>query len=508
MRRREFLGVAGAAAAMCPRFSGNRRTTGGGSMVFSSLTFVCVFLPAVLACYFFFPRSFRNGVLVAASLVFYLWGGKIAVVLVILSIATNFVLGQAIAQAKDAKRYRLIAWSVAGNLLVLIVFKYTNFLVDNINSLLDAVGSWRLPAVNVALPLGISFFTFHIISYLVDIYRGIAQAQRSPVAFALYIINFPQLIAGPIIRYRPFAPQLENRTVSFSDVDAGVARFAAGLAKKLLIANPIGAITDRFFEITPSELPIWAVWFAAICFGLQIYFDFSGYTDMAIGMARMFGFRFPENFNYPYASTSMQDFWRRWHMSLTAWFRDYVYIPLGGNRDGAWATTRNLWSVFLLCGLWHGASWTFVAWGMWHGLFLSFERLAIVRQALSTLPAVLKNAYVLLVVGVGWIFFRSPTLDGALGMISRMFGLRAAAHTTLPEFSLVGEPAVALVILAACFALPVWPYVRDRTAALVARSGALVTYDVTRAIVVGVMTLLCLATMAIDQNHPFIYFQF
>jgi alginate O-acetyltransferase complex protein AlgI len=477
-------------------------------MVFSNLTFVCLFLPIVLAAYFTAPQAARNAVLVVASIVFYVWGGRIAIVLVAVSVSVNFALGQAIADAEPIRRHRLISWSIAGNLLVLIVFKYTNFILDNINSVLDSLWSLRIPTPVIPLPLGISFFTFHIISYLVDVYRGVAQVQRSPVAFALYIINFPQLIAGPIIRYRPIAPQLGQRAVSFEDVDTGVARFAAGLAKKLLIANPIGAVGDHLFATAPSDLPIWAVWVAVLCFSLQIYFDFSGYSDMAIGMARMFGFRFPENFNYPYCATSIKDFWRRWHMTLSAWFRDYVYLPLGGSRNSAWTTTRNLWIVFLLCGAWHGASWNFVVWGMWHGLFLSIERLRSVERWLLKAPRVLQNAYVLLIVMVGWVFFRSPTLELALDMLSRMFGLQAGTATMLPISSHVAPPTMLLILLAAFFSFPVWPQVRELARKTIVTAGEQAAYDITRAAFIGVITVLCLATMTIDQNNPFIYFRF
>jgi alginate O-acetyltransferase complex protein AlgI len=257
-------------------------------MVFSSLTFVCLFLPIALALYHGAPHSIRNWVLVGASIVFYLWGGKAAIILVLLSIAANFALGQAIARAGAERRTRLIRWSVAGNLLVLIAFKYADFIVDNVNLALEPSG-WTIPNPNVPLPLGISFITFHILSYLIDVYRGVAEPQRSPVPFALYILNFPQLIAGPIIRYRPMSPQLGQRPISFEDIDIGVTRFVAGLAKKLLIANPIGAVADQLFAIEPADLPVWALWLAVICYALQIYFDFSGYSDMAIGIARMFG---------------------------------------------------------------------------------------------------------------------------------------------------------------------------------------------------------------------------
>jgi len=477
-------------------------------MVFSSLTFVCLFLPAVLAVYFIVPRSGRNLVLVAASIVFYVWGARIAIVLVGISIAFNFSLGRAIADAAPPRRRQIIAWSIAGNLLILIIFKYTNFIIDNCNVLLERFGDWQIPNPSIPLPLGISFFTFHIISYLVDVYRGTAEAQRSPTAFALYIINFPQLIAGPIIRYRPISAQLLDRPATFGDLDAGIARFAAGLAKKLLIANPIGAVADHLFATSPTDLPIWAVWLAVVCFALQIYFDFSGYSDMAIGMGRMFGFRFPENFNYPYVAISIQDFWRRWHMTLSAWFRDYVYIPLGGSRGDGWSTARNLWIVFLLCGIWHGASWNFAIWGIWYGLFLSVERLRAVQWILSKSPLPARNAYVLLIVLVGWVFFRLPTLDAARDVLSRMFGLQQGADAMLPTSTHVAAPTVLLIVLAACCALPIWPNVREWLGKRVRSPSEQVAYDVGRAIFVGAIAALSLATMTIDQNSPFIYFRF
>ena len=262
------------------------------------------------------------------------------------------------------------------NIAILIAFKYTHFILVNINDVLTVLGAPTVRVPAIPLPLGISFFTFHILSYLIDVYRGSLPPQPSLSAFTLYIINFPQLIAGPIIRYRQIANQLASRTPTLGDVEYGVLRFVTGLAKKLLIADPIGQIADVIFGVAPAELTTGAAWLGVACYALQIYFDFSGYSDMAIGLARMFGFRFPENFNYPYSAVSIQDFWRRWHMTLSAWFRDYVYIPLGGNRFGSWHTVRNLWLVFFLTGAWHGASWNFVIWGLWHGLFLSLERLA------------------------------------------------------------------------------------------------------------------------------------
>jgi alginate O-acetyltransferase complex protein AlgI len=284
-------------------------------------------------------------------------------------------------------------------------------------------------------------------------------------------------------------------------------RFAVGLAKKLLIANPIGAVADHLFALSPADLPVWGVWLAVICYAIQIYFDFSGYSDMALGMARMFGFRFPENFNYPYSAISVQDFWRRWHMTLSAWFRDYVYIPLGGSRGGFWPTARNLWIVFLLCGAWHGASWNFIIWGMWHGLFLSIERIGIVERTLNCTPAVLRNIYVLVVVLVGWVFFRSLTLDQALDMLTRMFGLQPGSETMLSLWSNVAAPTMVLIIVAVCFSYPVWPRMMDALQRTMGGT-AQVAYGVLRAGVVGAVTVLCIATMTVDQNNPFIYFRF
>jgi alginate O-acetyltransferase complex protein AlgI len=475
-------------------------------MVFSNLTFVCLFLPILLAVYHGAPHSARNLVLVIASMIFYTWGGRLAIVLVLASIAVNFMVGRAIAAAEGDRRTRLIRWSVAGNLLVLIVFKYADFLVENVNWLLD--GLWVIPQPRIPLPLGISFITFHIISYLVDVYRGTAQAQQSRIPFALYILNFPQLVAGPIIRYAPMAPQLPHRDVRFEDIDIGVMRFVAGLAKKLLIANPIGSLADQLFAIEPSDLPPWALWLAVICYALQIYFDFSAYSDMAIGLARMFGFRFPENFNYPYAATSIQDFWRRWHMTLSAWFRDYVYIPLGGSRGSFARTAFNLWLVFVLCGAWHGASWNFIIWGLWHGAFLSIERIGVVHRLLNALPSFVRIAYVMLVVLIGWVFFRQESLPLALDMLWRMFVPVASTGNMLYVSAQVSPQILALIVLAIVFSFPIWPAIKQRLTVFQSEPGRQVAYDLGRAVFIGGVTMLCVATMALDQHNPFIYFRF
>jgi alginate O-acetyltransferase complex protein AlgI len=285
-------------------------------------------------------------------------------------------------------------------------------------------------------------------------------------------------------------------------------RFVAGLAKKLLIANPIGSLADQLFAIEPSDLPPWALWLAVVCYALQIYFDFSAYSDMAIGLARMFGFRFPENFNYPYSATSIQDFWRRWHMTLSAWFRDYVYIPLGGSRGSFARTAFNLWLVFVLCGAWHGASWNFIIWGLWHGAFLSIERIGVVHRLLNALPSFVRIAYVMLVVLIGWVFFRQESLPLALDMLWRMFVPVASAGNMLYVSAQVSPQILALIVLAIVFSFPIWPAIKQRLAVFQSQPGRQVAYDLGRAVFIGGVTMLCVATMALDQHNPFIYFRF
>jgi alginate O-acetyltransferase complex protein AlgI len=477
-------------------------------MVFSSLPFVCVFLPLVLGLYFALPKATNNLVLVVASYAFYGWGDPVALLLLMPSVAVNFQFGRFMDRAKGVSRQQLIAAMIALNLLVLIVFKYSDFILANVNFLSDKLGLWQVPLPHLTLPLGLSFFTFHLISYLADVYRGNQRAQQSPLAFALYIVNFPQLIAGPIIRYSQIADQLVKRKSTLDDIDAGIIRFSTGLAKKLFIANPIGVVVDQIFALPSSSLSVPALWLGAVSYALQIYFDFSGYSDMAIGIARMFGFRFPENFNYPYSAISIQDFWRRWHMTLSAWFRDYVYIPLGGNRFGPWKTARNLWLVFILCGAWHGASWTFILWGMWHGLFLWFERLKVVNQLLLRCPRVFRNAYAELIVLIGWVLFRADSLQHAMAFIGRMFGIIGAESQLLPLTQFISTPMLILIIAAAFLSFPLWPAIKLVWPDITDRRSRSAVGDVLSAGYVATVMVLSLATMAANQQNPFLYFRF
>jgi alginate O-acetyltransferase complex protein AlgI len=426
-------------------------------LLFTEPTFLFLFLPVLLALYFI-TRSrehgaYANWLLLIASVIFYATGGGSFTWLMLGSIAFNYWM--AILVSRDR---RWLGFAIAANLVVLGLFKYANFIADNVNALLSLAGAPPIAAPRVLLPIGISFFTFHAISYVVDVYRRDATAQKSPVHAALYLLLFPQLIAGPIIRWRDIAAQLIEHQTRLADFAYGARRFILGLGKKTLIANTLGRTADAIFALPGAELTAPLAWLGLVCYTLQIYFDFSGYSDMAIGLGRMFGFRFPENFRWPYIAGSVQEFWRRWHISLSTWFRDYLYIPLGGNRVAPARRYRNLVAVFFLCGLWHGASWNFVIWGLWHGAFLVVERITfnrrgpVLRQAQDERPLMVSSSnhaisadsavksgflswpiwphvYTMLVVVVGWVFFRAETLPGALAFLKAMAGATIAAPT-------------------------------------------------------------------------------
>jgi len=418
-------------------------------MVFSSNIFLFAFLPLTLFLYFLLPqKNYRNALLLVASLIFYVWGETVYLLLLLISITANYFFGLWIeklvsAKSPGASRHPLfqrgfvISFAIAFNLLLLGYFKYANFLIENLNNFF----ALQLENKKIHLPIGISFFTFHAISYLVDIYRQKCRAQRNFFQLALYIAFFPQLVAGPIVRYNFIEKYLGKRRHNFFFAAYGIRRFIIGLGKKIIIANPLGELADAIFNSPISEINSTIAWVGILCYTLQIYFDFSGYSDMAVGLARIFGFKFPENFNHPYISRSIKEFWRRWHMSLSAWFRDYVYIPLGGNRVSLSRQYFNLVLVFFLCGLWHGASWNFVIWGMFHGFFLVVERISsslILRSKIEDLSrqnteilghlrwprmtlSFLGNLYAIFTVMIGWVFFRSHDLPHALSYLATMF---------------------------------------------------------------------------------------
>jgi alginate O-acetyltransferase complex protein AlgI len=471
-------------------------------MVFASPIFLFLFLPLTLAAYFAFPRTWRNGVLLAASLLFYAWGEAPYLALVLGSVAFNFAVGGAIGRSGDpVARRRWLVLGVVGNLAALAVFKYADFAVANVNALAPILAITPVALAAIPLPLGISFFTFHAISYVVDVYKGNAHAERNVPRFALYILLFPQLIAGPIIRWRDIAGQLPLREQRMADFAYGVRRFVLGLGKKVIIANTLGAVADRIFALPGSELTTPLAWLGLACYTLQIYFDFSGYSDMAIGLMRMFGFRILENFDYPYIARSIREFWRRWHISLSNWFRDYLYIPLGGNQRGERRAYANLVIVFLLCGLWHGASWPFVLWGAWHGLFLVVERAGLDRVLRRIGP--LSHAYALLAVMGGWVLFRCETLGQAVAYFGALLGRAQGdpARHPLPEFL---DPFVAFtLVVGIAFATPLARAIgqwRDRHA-----SAAVLALDVAW---LALVFVLASAFLAAGTYNPFIYFRF
>ncbi len=478
-------------------------------MVFSSAIFLFLFLPVVLLGYFLMPRSMRNLFLLIASLFFYAWGEGFYVALMLTSVALNYIAGRLIDRFRDEHAGKIIlAVTVAINLLLLGGFKYANFLVENLNMLLAAIEIPLIDLDPVHLPIGISFFTFQAMSYVIDVYRRDAEVQHNPINSALYIALFPQLIAGPIVRYHDVAKQLVSRTVTLEFFASGVGLFIVGLGKKMLIANPMGEIADKVFAIPAGELTADIAWLGVSCYTLQIYFDFSGYSDMAIGLGRMFGFNFLINFNYPYIAQSMREFWRRWHISLSRWFRDYLYVPLGGNRLGPTRTYINLLIVFVLCGFWHGASWNFLIWGLLHGAFLALERTRF-GDFLKKLWRPLRHAYVLLAVMISWVFFRADDLPYALRFLAAMFGMGHGSGLNF-HLSLYIDNLILLILMFGCIgSIPILPALRDRLQLVAAM------YPVTRALVsvLAVTVLLAIVVgaamhLAAGTHNPFIYFRF
>jgi alginate O-acetyltransferase complex protein AlgI len=481
-------------------------------VLFTEPAFLFVFLPVLLALYQLPGSRYRNWLLLAASIVFYTRGAGSFTWLVLALIAFNYAAARLIDRHRaTGLGRRLLAGAVAIDLLVLVTFKYADFAVGNLNTAMALVDAQPFALPGILLPIGISFFTFHAISYVVDVYRQDAAAQKRPVEAALYLLVFPQLVAGPIVRYRQIANQLSSRFASLDDFAYGVRRFIIGLSKKMLIANTLAVPADQIFAMPAAELTAAHAWTGVACYTLQIYFDFSGYSDMAIGLGRMFGFRFPENFNYPYIAASIQDFWRRWHMSLSAWFRDYVYIPLGGNRASTGRMYFNLVLVFFLCGLWHGASWTFVVWGLYHGAFLVLERVGLAARV-GAMPEPLRHAYALLVVMVGWVFFRADTLGGATAMLAAMAGAGGSVPAIYAPAWYWNTEVLLAVIAGMIGATPVMPVLAQRWSRHAAEGTGTGTlgWQGSMAAIVALLTIFSASLMlsAARSYNPFIYFRF
>jgi alginate O-acetyltransferase complex protein AlgI len=471
-------------------------------MVFSSPFFVFAFLPLALLLYFAAPARARNAVLLGLSLLFYTWGEKAGVLLIVASIGLNYLLGRWVARGGRL----VLAVGVALNVATLLVFKYANFAAANFNALLLAIDLPTIAIKTVHLPIGVSFFTFEAIAYLVDVHRGNTSAQRNVADFGLFMTFFPHLIAGPVVRYRDLAAAIAARTVTRDGFASGVRRFIIGLAKKALLANTLGGTADVLFGLPPDQLGVGAAWLGVACYTLHIYFDFSGYSDMAIGLARLFGFQLCENFRYPYTAASVTDFWRRWHISLSSWFRDYLYIPLGGNRRGPLRNGLNLLTVFALCGLWHGASWAFLVWGLFHGAFLILERAGFGR-VLVRLPAPVRHGYTLLAVMVGWVFFKADSLPHAVGYLRALCGLQTGPHAAGDYMN--PELLLALAVgMVGC--LPVLPALMQAWSAAKARFGTVGEWTGELAAVAAQAGLLLAATAQLTAGtyNPFIYYRF
>ena len=473
-------------------------------MVFSSTVFVFQFLPICLAIYFgvwWASRKllFANLALIALSLAFYLIGSGYLVLLLLFSIVLNFGLGRLIVRTQGPRRKLYLAAGIVANLAILIYFKYAGFILGSIAGAAAAAGvNLPLHTLSIALPVGISFYTFMGISYLVQVY-GSRDDAPNVLDFALYLSLFPHLVAGPIVRFSELRDAIVERTVGSEIFFEGVFRFSMGMARKVVIADTLALQADRIFALPPSELTPAIAWTGAVCYAFQIFFDFSGYTDMAIGLAKMLGFNFPENFNQPYTAASVTEFWRRWHMTLTRWFRDYVYIPLGGNRRGGARTYLNLFTVFFLCGLWHGAAWTFVAWGMYHGVLLVIER--ALKTTVGFSARGLGGIVVTFVlVTFGWVFFRSTTIVGAFAFLGRMLGLGAQtiANHQLADF--LTPSTITYLALAAVLAFGpsyFWNRLQDNTRTICFK-GAFATLAL----------FLSVAYVSETTFRPFIYFRF
>jgi alginate O-acetyltransferase complex protein AlgI len=424
----------------------NQRTKGEGSMIFSSLLFLFRFLPAVLVLYYLAPRPLRNLVLLLCSLVFYAWGEPVYIILMIVSILVSYTGGILVDRFKTQGKRRAARAALLGSSVVSLsllgFFKYADFLIGTVDSLTGA----GINLLKIALPIGISFYTFQTMSYTIDVYRGEAKVQKNLISFGAYVTMFPQLIAGPIVQYKTIDRQLRTRKETAGQFAYGIHRFMIGLGKKVLLANNAGALWDMVSSMEHTQIPVVMSWMGLAAYTFQLYFDFSAYSDMAIGLGHMFGFRFLENFNYPYISKSITEFWRRWHISLSTWFRDYVYIPLGGNRVGVWKHIRNILVVWMLTGIWHGASWNFVLWGLYYGILLLIEKF-VLGKYLKKLPGVFQHIYCMFFVMLGWNLFVFDDMSAGISFARALFGTYGAGFCSRETLYLLYNNAVLMVLL-------------------------------------------------------------
>ena len=468
-------------------------------MLFSSMTFVFMFLPIVCATYLLARKELQNYILLVASILFYAWGEPRYLAIMILTILVNYIGANYISRSHNAMhRKLLLIATIVVDLSFLFYFKYFNFVMDNINQLFHT----QINFIDVVMPIGISFYTFQALSYVVDVYRGEVKAQRDIYKLALYITLFPQLVAGPIVKYHDVDEQISDRTVTFDKVAYGVKRFIVGLAKKMLIANTLGAVADKIFTQPVENFDALTAWVGAIAYTLQLYYDFSGYSDMAIGLGSIFGFKFLENFNYPYISKSITEFWRRWHISLSTWFKEYLYIPLGGNRVSKRRNLFNLLVVFLATGIWHGASWNFIFWGLWHGAFIIFEKLTGWHKKEGGLKInIAQHIYTMFAFVIGWVMFRADNMAYAWAYLKNMFGLISEHKITYKLPYYIDNIEIITFVVAIICAMPIF------------RGMLEVKYErkVLRTIIniwLIVLFVLSASSIAASTYNPFIYFRF
>lgn len=482
-------------------------------MLFTEPLFIFFFFPLLIWFYLIIPREFKNLLLLVFSILFYAIGEKEYTVIMLFSITINYILALFVASKHSQKQRKIFfILAILINLGLLIFFKYANFFVNNLNILLQFLGNNPIELAPIHLPIGISFFTFQAMSYVIDVYRQEVKEQKNLLNVGLYVSLFPQLIAGPIVRYETIATEINERFVNRKMFAEGIQRFILGLGKKMIIANTVAYPADQIFSLPSSELTMTIAWLGIICYTLQIYFDFSGYSDMAIGLGKMFGFHFCENFNYPYIAKSVTDFWRRWHISLSTWFRDYLYIPLGGNRISPQRTYLNLIIVFVLCGLWHGANWGFIFWGLYHGFFLVLERLGWNKIIAKMIP-LFQHCYTMLTVMIGWVFFRIATQPNGhdnlfihgLKYCGAMFGLHNQdSFRSLAEYS---NHYLFMIILVGVFAsTPIYNYFNNSFHFMTNQWS--LWQEIVIKMYLFLILIFCSFLIASDSYNPFIYFQF
>lgn len=473
-------------------------------MLFSSIVFLFIFLPTLIFVYYVSPRKIRNLVLLIFSLFFYGYGEPKYLTIMLLSITLNYIMGFLVHRyrKKTTLSHFIILLATIMNISILGYYKYANFILENINNIFNT--SYNI--LEIVMPIGISFFTFQGLSYVIDVYKGQGEVQKNPLNVALYISLFPQLIAGPIVRYETVSEQINNRKETLEGFTYGIERFILGLSKKVLIANTVGLVADEIFSINPGEMSILLSWIGIISYTLQIYFDFSGYSDMAIGLGRIFGFKFLENFNYPYISRNITEFWRRWHISLGTWFRDYVYIPLGGNRVKTYRFLTNIVIVWFLTGLWHGAAWNFIIWGLYYGLILIIEKMFL-GKIIENLPRFFQHIYTMILVVIGWLIFRTETISYGKDYLLTMFGFGNEVFVDSKSIYYILEYRFAFIV-GILGSMPIYPYINRKFKNINTKWIRVLFIDYMKSLLLIFLFLLSVMYLLTSTFNPFIYFRF